>query len=82
MSLATRLAALESSMQFKRDGRTYDMSMLSTEQLELIERAASGGAEINGTNYLNVDGFSEHEMAELQKGLWLAGVLRKGERFK
>lgn len=82
MSYGRRLAALEAAHTFKRAGRPYDMSTLSDEQLELIERAIVGGSEIDGTTYLNVDEFTELEMAELQKALWLTGVLRKGEAFK
>lgn len=81
MTLERRIDALESSLEFKRGGKRYDMSMLSDYQLALIERAASTGAEIDGTNYLNVADCTDDELAEIEKALWLAGVLRKGEQF-
>ena len=66
----------------RRFGRFYNMADLPPYQLALFQRAAAGGAEINGTTYLNVDDFTEQEMAELLKALWLTGVLRKGEALK
>lgn len=82
MSLDSRLKALESDVKLTRQGKTYDMSMLSLEQLKLIERAAKNGADMNGTTYLDVSEFTEHEVAELEKALWLTGVLPKGKQFQ
>lgn len=66
----------------KRHGRYFNMSSLPPHQLALFQRAAAGGGEIEGTTYLAVDDFTPDELAELEKGLWLAGVLRLGERIK
>jgi hypothetical protein len=66
----------------KRNGRRFDLSVLSDDQLALFQRAADNGAEIDGTTYLSVVDFSDQELAELEKALWLAGVLKKGGRFK
>lgn len=66
----------------KRYGQRYSMAGLPPRQLAIFQRAAAGGLEIDGTTYLAVDDFTKSEMAELEKGLRLAGVLRKGERLK
>ena len=82
MSIERRLKALESAVELKRSGRRYDMSMLSDDQLTLIERAVTGGAEVDGTSYLNVDELTAVELVELEKALRLTGILRNGERLK
>lgn len=82
MGYDRRLKALESAVELKRNGRRYDMSMLTDQQLEIVERVLRDGAEIDGTTYLHVDDLTDDELAELEKALWLTGVLRKGERFK
>lgn len=68
--------------QCKRYGRIFDMSKLPADQLALFQRAAAGGAEIDGTTYLKVDDFSERDLAKLVKALRARGVLNKGEPFK
>jgi hypothetical protein len=65
----------------RRFGRFYNMANLPPHQLALFQRAAAGGMEIDGTTFLNVSDFSGPEIGQLEKGLWLAGVLRKGERL-
>lgn len=82
MTIDRRLKALESAATLSRHGKTYDMSMLSLEQLQLIERAVKSGAEMSGTTYLDVSDFTAHETAELEKALWMTGVLHNGERLK
>ena len=82
MGYDRRLKALESAVELKRNGRRYDMSMLTDQQLEIVERVLRNGAEINGTTYLHVEDLTDDELAELEKALWLTGVLRKGEKLK
>lgn len=82
MNLDRRLRALESAVTLSRNGKTYDMSMLSLEQLLLIERAVKSGAEMDGTTYLDVSDFTAHETTELEKALRQSGVLCNGERLK
>lgn len=65
-----------------RFGRRYNMSKLPPHQLALFQRAAAGGAEIDGTTYLYVDEFTPKELAALERGLRNAGVLRGSERLK
>jgi hypothetical protein len=57
------------------------MSKLPPHQLALFQRAAAGGLEVDGTTFLNVSDFSGPEIGQLEKGLWLAGVLKKGEHL-
>lgn len=66
----------------RRYGQYFNMSDLPPAQLALFQRAATGGAEIEGTTYLNVDGFTYDELAELQKGLRRVGVLKPAENLK
>ena len=82
MGYDRRLKALESAFELKRNGRRYDMSMLTDQQLELVERVLRDGAEIDGTTYLRVDDLTDDELAELEKALRLTGVLRNGEKLK
>ena len=82
MSIDRRLKALESSRKFRRGGKSYDMSLLSDEQLLLLERTMRSGAEIDGTTYLHVDDLTDHELVELEASLRLIGALGNREQMK
>ena len=69
-------------VEYKRSGNRVNLSMLSTSQVELIERGMAGGIEIEGSTYLSWSEFTDDELAELETALHLCGVLPPGKSLQ
>jgi len=82
MSLGRRLAALESALPAVAKGQRYDMSVLNDEQLQIIDRITPSAVREGAKYRLPLETLDEREIAELEKALWLTGLLEVGKRLK
>lgn len=81
MSMDRRLAALESALPNVVGTKRFDMSELSDEQLKIIDRIAPRAVKTGSGYRLPIETLEQHEIAELEKALWLTGMLEVGKRL-
>lgn len=81
MSMDRRLAALESALPNVVGAKRFDMSELSDEQLKIIDRIAPRAVKTGSGYRLPIETLEQHEIAELEKALWLTGMLEVGKRL-
>lgn len=81
MGYDRRLKALEAALPSVANAKQYDMSMLSIEQLQIIDRILPRSVKEGGNYRLPLETLDQHEFAELEKALWLTGILEVGKRL-